>query len=329
MTKGIGRSWFRTGALALVCVTLASGCRRSEKSIQPPKPPPPAELWKEFSGTAAYEHVRALVEMGPRPGGSPEIEQARIYIIEQLQQTGWNVVRQTFMDKTPRGEMEFANLIARFAGNPEAARSATPPPLGQRYIIASHYDTKWYDSIRFVGANDGGSSTGALLEMARVLARDPDRAATVELVFFDGEEAFAQFTESDGLYGSRFYARNLRDTGRAREIKAGILWDMIGDRDLTVTLPPDSPAELARGIFASAEALGVRSKFGLASRPIWDDHVPLNHAGIPTLDIIDFDYRYWHTADDTLDKLDPGSLEIVGQVTLYWLVKYAPEFGKN
>ena len=157
------------------------------------------------------------------------------------------------------------------------------------------------------------------MELARVLALDPALAAQVELVFFDGEEALEQFTEIDGLYGSRHYAKSLREGARAKQFKFGILWDMIGDRDLTVTLPPDSPPEVAKALLASADALGLREYFRFYDRSIWDDHVPLNQAGIPTIDVIDFDYLYWHTADDTLDKLSPESIQKVGAVTLHQL----------
>jgi hypothetical protein len=149
--------------------------------------------------------------------------------------------------------------------------------------------------IRFVGANDGGSSTGALLEMARVLATAPDLAPRVELVFFDGEEAVRDYgpaeTGPDGLIGSRHYARALRDNGRAAQFRFAIVWDMIGDADLTVTLPRDTAAELAGGIFTAAEALGARRNFGYAKGEFIDDHTPLQViARIPAMDIIDFDY---------------------------------------
>lgn len=258
------------------------------------------------------------VEIGPRPAGSAEIEKARAAIIESLQRSGWDVERQEFSDETPRGPLRFVNLIARFS-----ATGVKPAPTNtQQAIVCSHYDTKRFSTIRFVGASDGASSTGALLELARVLALDPALAAKVELVFFDGEEALVQFTETDGLYGSRFYAKKLRESGRAAQFKFGILWDMIGDRDLSITLPPDSPRDLALGIFAAAEALGSRQHFGYLNRDILDDHVPLNVvARIPTIDLIDFDYFYWHTQDDTLDKLAPESLQKVGAVTLYHLRK--------
>jgi Zn-dependent M28 family amino/carboxypeptidase len=143
-------------------------------------------------------------------------------------------------------------------------------------------------------------------------------------VFFDGEEAFTQFCETDGLYGSRYYAKQLRESGRAQQFQFGILWDMIGEKDLTITLSPDSPKELASGILASAEALGLRSHFSFFDRAIWDDHVPLNQIKIPTINLIDFDFLYWHTADDTLDKLSPESLQKIGAVTLHYLRQALP-----
>jgi len=277
--------------------------------------PPPAKIWEEFSGERAFAEVKKQFELGPRPSGSTELDKARGLIAETLAQHGWDIERQEFTSQTPRGSMKFVNIIARFSATTERPAPATT----QQAIVCSHYDTKRFSTIRFAGANDGASSTGALLELARVLALDPTLAAKVELVFFDGEEALVQFSEDDGLYGSREYARVLRESGRAAQFKFGILWDMIGDRELTITLPPDSPQPLTQQILAAAEATGVRSHFTYHSQPIWDDHVPLNRARIPTIDLIDFDYFSWHTADDTLDKLSPESLRKVGALTLYHL----------
>ena len=282
-----------------------------------PASPPPAEIWKYFSGDRAFADVRKQVEFGPRPSGSTEIEPARAHIVATLEAAGWAVEKQEFTDTTPRGPMKFVNVIARFA-----MPGAKPVPTTQRFIVCSHYDTKRFSTIKFVGASDGASSTGALLELARVLALDPAMAATVELVFFDGEEAIQQFNETDGLYGSRYYAAKLRESGRAKQFQFGILWDMIGDRDLTITLSADTPGELTKSVLASAEALGVRDRFSYHHSPIYDDHVPLNMvARIPTIDLIDFDYLPWHTADDTLDKLSPASLQTIGALTLFHLRK--------
>jgi glutaminyl-peptide cyclotransferase len=269
-----------------------------------------SEIWKRFSGANAFGFVQKLVELGPRPAASDALERSRDYIKAELKKSGWRVTSQTFTDKTPRGVITFVNLIATFG------EQATPS-----FLLCSHYDTKTFDTVRFVGANDGGSSTGLLLELARVLATDPALARKTELVFFDGEEAFVNFTETDGLYGSRHFAEELRVSGKAKQFRGGILFDMIGDKSLVVTLPPNSPATLARNIFAAADALKLRDHFTYFQSDVTDDHTPLNAAGIPVIDLIDFDYPPWHTAEDTLDKISAESLEIVGRVALYDLVR--------
>lgn len=313
---------------AMLVAAIACGCSRKQDSSPAAPPivesfaspsaslsPPPAEIWKEFSGDKAFAHVRRQVELGPRPSGSSVLETARKYITDAVEQAGWEVTRQKFVDITPRGPVTFVNLIARFKGE---AKGVVPADT-QRVILGSHYDTKIFDTIRFVGADDGASSTGALMELARVLALDPAMARRIELVFFDGEEAVAEFSEIDGLYGSRYYAHVLRESGRNKQFKFGLVWDMIGPADLNITLPTDSPPEMARGIFGAADVLGVRKNFSYFRGSLLDDHKPLNDSHIPTIDLIDFDFLYWHTADDTLDKLSADSLSKVGQVTLYYL----------
>lgn len=276
---------------------------------------PPAHIWEEFSGEKALEHVRRLLDLGPRPPGSTALEKSREYITAQLESSGWKVTRQAFEDDTPVGKVHFVNLVATFA-----SRKTSGDPL---FLVCSHYDTKTFETVEFVGANDGGSSTGALLELARVLSRNPALAARIELVCFDGEEAYESFTETDGLYGSRYFTRQLVAENKTRSFRGGILWDMIGDRDLTITLPPDSPSQLADGIFAAAQALDLRKHFTYFRGGITDDHTPLNSAGIPTIDLIDFDYPPWHSAGDTIDKLSAASLQIVGRVTAFYLSELA------
>jgi glutaminyl-peptide cyclotransferase len=275
---------------------------------------PRARLWENFSGEKAFAHVQHLVDLGPRPAGSEALEKSRLYIIEQLKSSGWIVTRSEFSDQTPRGKMKFVNLIARFGTNEKKEPA--------QFLLCSHYDTKTFETIRFVGANDGGSSTGLLIEMGRVLAMGPTLASKIELLFFDGEEAFENFTATDGLYGSRHFAEELRESGKATSVRGGILFDMIGDKSLNITLPPDSPVDLTRNIFAAADALGQRAHFTYLDRGIGDDHTPLNQIGIPVIDLIDFDFPPWHTAGDTLDKISAESLEIVGRVALYDLVQF-------
>ena len=323
-------------AAALVALVGCEGCspkkQNDTKADDASAVEIPPRLWEQFSGADALNAVAQQVEIGPRPSGSAAIAQARARITDSLKKSGWEIERQEF-DLVPvpgQGSLHFVNLIARFSKN--AAKSAPgdgakPAPRDtQRAIIGSHYDTKRMDSVRFTGANDGGSSTGALLELARVLAKAPALASRVELVFFDGEEAVVQFgpAESgpDGLVGSRHYAQVLRESKRAAQFRFAIVWDMIGDADLTVTLPRDTPAALANALFAGAEALGVRGNFGYSAGDIMDDHTPLHViARIPAMDIIDFDYPPWHTSGDTMDKLSAASLQTIGRVTLWLLVR--------
>jgi Zn-dependent M28 family amino/carboxypeptidase len=303
------------GGLAVAALlALLAMCGCGDNSIADRGSGDAKKPWEEFSGANALAHVQALVDLGPRPPASEAIEKSRAYIIAKLQEFGWTVAKQEFADETPRGKVSFVNLVARFS------KSSTAKPA--EFLLCSHYDTKTFDDARFVGANDGGSSTGALVEMARVLSLYPQLAARVELAFFDGEEAYDNFTETDGLYGSRYYAKQLAQQKRPGRMR-GILWDMIGDRSLTITLPPDSPPELARGIFAAADALKVRSHFTYFDRDILDDHSPLSEAGVECIDLIDFDYPPWHTAEDTIDKLSAESLQTVGAVTAYYLSEIA------
>ncbi|MEO6785497.1 MAG: M28 family peptidase, partial [Chthoniobacteraceae bacterium] len=224
-------------ALLAVALGACAGCSSGKKSESAPPIEIPAKLWEQFSGEKAMREVERQVGFGPHPTGSAAIVQARDHIITTLKAHGWDVERQEFdLEPVPgKGSLHFVNIIARFS---KSGRSPAPRDT-QRAIIGSHYDTKRMSGIRFVGANDGGSSTGALLEMARVLALAPDLAARVELVFFDGEEAVEQFgpaeTGPDGLVGSRHYAHVLRESGRAAQFRFAIVWDMIGDADLDVT----------------------------------------------------------------------------------------------
>jgi glutaminyl-peptide cyclotransferase len=303
------RSLFHCFATPLLLVLSLISCRRSETPLAAPV----ANIWEQFSGEKAMAHVQQLVDLGPRPPASDAIEKSRAYIDNQLRLTGWRVERQEFTDDTPRGKVRFVNLIARFQSEKDTAPT---------FLLCSHYDTKIFEAIRFVGANDGGSSTGLLLEMARVLGQHPNLAAKIELVFLDGEEAYENFSATDGLYGSRYFAKQLEATG-AKQFRGGVLFDMVGDRSLKITLPPDSPSQMVHDIFASAEALQLRSHFTYFDFEITDDHTPLNADGIPTIDLIDFDYPPWHTADDTIDKISAESLQTVGSVTAYYLAEFA------
>jgi hypothetical protein len=302
------RSVCRSSRAAFLALVLLVACDRASTSPQTAQ----KKIWEDFSGEKAFAHVQAMVDLGPRPPGTEAIEKTRAYLIKHLESAGWKVERQSFSEETPRGKVQFVNLIATFGEQSVPA-----------FLACSHYDTKIFENGSFVGANDGGSSTGVLLEIARVLAERPDLAKKIELVFFDGEEAYEAFTETDGLYGSRYFAKQLVAQDKTKHFRGGLLLDMVGDKSLTITLPPDSPAEMAAGIFASADALKARKHFTYFDRDVTDDHTALNDVGIPAIDLIDFDYSPWHTLGDTIDKLSPESLRISGAVTCYYLSEFA------
>ena len=265
------------------------------------------ELGPVFDGKRAFEHVRALVEIGPRVAGSPGAARAREYITKQLAELGLKVEEQAFDAKTPLGVVRMVNLRATFP--PEPATS------GPRVLITGHYDTKLFEEFRFVGANDGGSSAAFLIELARVL-KDAKRPLPIELVFFDGEEAVIDWYQNDdNTYGSRHYVQTARAAGTLKDIKAMILVDMIGDRDLRILRESNSTPWLTDIIWNAAKRVG-RPQFVDEPLDVKDDHINFLQAGIPAVDIIDLDYPAWHTEADTLDKVSADSMQIVGDVLL-------------
>ncbi|MEE2808220.1 MAG: M28 family peptidase [Verrucomicrobiota bacterium] len=269
----------------------------------------------QFSGSNAYQHVKELVDFGPRIPGTQSIENARLYIEGKLQEFGWITVRQSFNDDTPNGSIEFINIRARF---PMVSDDSIEWKDGENIILlCSHYDTKIVKGIEFIGANDGGSSTGVLLELARVFSNSPEMAGRVELVFFDGEEAIVDFTPTDGLYGSRHYAKFWRSAPIDKKPQVAYVLDLVGDKRMRIDPPYDSPSNLLSELYRAANNLGHRSLFGIYPTPITDDHVPLNAAGIPALDIIDSHYiskGKWHTSGDNLDSISEDNMDIVGEV---------------
>lgn len=304
----------RAGVLLPVVALLLAGCDADNAINYRFDPAHP--VWPGFSGETARKHCAALVEFGPRPSGSPALERSRGYLESQLKISGWTVERQTFTAETPLRPVEFVNLRARFGPGVSFAK---PVPV----IIGSHYDTKYFTDIRFVGANDGGSSTGALLEMARVIATNPPLAASVELVFFDGEEAIKDYTATDGIYGSRHYAREITRRQRLSDRpRAVLVLDMIGDPDLSVRLPSDTPRHLADGLFEAARDAGTTAYFGRRSTPVLDDHEPFGIEGVPAIDLIDLDFGPWHTSGDTMEQVSAQSLETVGRTALLFLERH-------
>jgi hypothetical protein len=267
-------------------------------------------------GKAAYDQTAAILAKGPRPPGSPALDAVRSHVRAELEKSGWVTQGQAFERMTPAGKVKFENVRARFSGG-----EGDPWGRPVRGLLCAHIDSKYYKDRHFVGADDAASACAAIVVIAEFLARErPEQARELELVFFDGEEAFDEnITPQDGLYGSRHYANQWRS--RDDKPRFGILLDMIGHENLSIRLPSDTPAHLKEAVFAAARAEGVESHFGMAPGPIIDDHVPLNFAGIPTVDIIgDFSRSgWWHTAGDNLKIISADSLDISMRVTLRML----------
>jgi len=290
---------------------LPSACRR-----QPPPPPPPVQIdAAAFSGEKALAEARGFVALGPRTAGSAGGAAAANYLDGRLRAMGLDPGIDVFRDATPEGDKTFRNVSVEFPGAGTGV-----------VVLASHYDTKAGIAGNFVGANDSGSSTAVLLALAAVLKQNPPLRRTVVLAFLDGEECLLDYGPKDGLHGSRRLLARMRSSGQARHVAAFILLDMIGDRHLAVTIPANSTPWLASLAFEAARAEQARLHFSLSRGPVLDDHVPFLEAGIPAVDLIDFEYGsapgrndYWHTPQDTVDKLSPESLQIVGRVALRML----------
>jgi glutaminyl-peptide cyclotransferase len=261
-----------------------------------------------FSGSQALEFTRKAVAFGERPAGSPEHRRLQNFILSELKGLSCEAVEDPFRAQTPLGMMDMRNIVARFPGT-----------SGKAVVISGHSDTKRIPGTHFVGANDAGSSTGFLLAMAHALSGQK-RQDDVYLVWFDGEEAVATWSDTDSLYGSRHLARRWAQDGALKRIKALINVDMIGDKHLGILREMNSTPWLMNLVWQIAHEKGYGRQFLNRQGAVEDDHIPFARAGVPVLNLIDFDYgpyhRYWHTAEDTLDKLDARSFQAVGDVLL-------------
>ena len=307
----------KTALTGLAALFLLIAC--GDKEEAPPLKilnagPVPKAAVDEFSGQNAFDHIEKLTSFGPRPPQSEGYQKSLKYLEDTLQELGWKTKRSSFQSLTPLGRVSFTNLLARYLpeGEPDWTTSTT-------FLVSGHLDTKPYSDKVFLGVNDSGSSTGVMLEMARVLSKYQEAALNVEFVFFDGEEAMREKMEfrKDGLYGSSNYAKNLRK--RKTRPSLGIVIDLVGDPKVPLFIGSDShPGAIAQSRNATT-ALGLDQAVTFPGTSILDDHVPLMaFANIPVLHIIgDFENMdYWHTAEDTLDKITPGALENAGKLTL-------------
>lgn len=271
-------------------------------------------------GLQVLRHTREIVRHGPHPPGSEAQRKAGEYIAGQLEALGLEVDTHTFRPVTPRGRLRMTNIRGILPGRDERV-----------LILASHYDSKFYDAFEFVGANDGASTSGLVLELARVLVQDNPAGLTLWFVFFDGEEAVGEWSSADSLYGSREFVKREKNRGNLRKVGAMILLDLVGGKDLRILQEGYSTPWLNKIIWNQASRLGHERIFRSSGRGshIEDDHLPFLRAGIPAVDLIDLSYAHWHKPTDTLDKLSGPNLEVVGAVVLASLPEIARQLKRK
>jgi hypothetical protein len=265
-----------------------------------------------FDSARAWSHLQAMVNIGPRPAGSAELRQTRAYITRQITALGLKVEEQPFTADTPIGKVDMVNLIVRLPGK-----------RTDRILFTGHYDTKPMKDSVFVGASDGASSAAMLIELARVF-KDRTREFTYEFVWLDGEEAFClEWSECgkpgspDNTYGSRFYVQAAKAAKATSTMRANILVDMVGAKNLKLWRETRSTPWLTNIIWSTAKRLGHGSVFVDQSGEVEDDHFPFLDAGIQSVDLIDLmDYPYWHNMQccDDITRVEARSLGIVGDV---------------
>ena len=293
----------------LLWVLCVVGCGRPLPPAAPESAAAEEKAVVRVSGGAALEEVRRFVELGPKEPGTVGGERAAEYLAARLREAGVEAQIQEFQDASPVGMLTFRNVLGRIPGSGETC-----------VWLAAHYDTK-VGIEGFEGANDSGSGTGLLIELARVLKQNGPHAVEIRFAFFDGEECRVEYGPEDGFHGSRYLAKALAEEGSLSNVVGMILLDMVGDRDLTVTVPRNGTPELMALAFEAARAEGIRHQFQLAPFTIGDDHEAFLARGVPAVDLIDFQYGsapgkndYWHTAQDSMDKVSAESLEKVGRV---------------
>jgi len=292
------------------------GKQRGENLVQvsvipSPLPPRREKIWTEFNGNQVLTEVKAITNFGPRPAGDDANAKARQYLIDHLIQLGWQTIQQRFTDHSPDGKaVEFCNLIARFSHF---------PALTKRFIIGSHFDTVTSQAYRVTGASDGAAGSAILLELARVLAQDPQLAGRVELLFLDGNAPFRQLDLNDGLFGSRFYTQMLQLNQHSTDIRSAVILENVGSSLFRLNFPPSSDQKLVDEMKTAARTLGL--KINAANRPFLADHVPFEQAGIPTLALFEADAPQLNTADDTPERLGADALARTGKLVLYFLAQ--------
>jgi Zn-dependent M28 family amino/carboxypeptidase len=306
--------------LAIAACSKGSSSPATEKPVTTPAAPesaastppdaasPDLGPLPQIDSKRTFQYIKEIVAFGTRPMGSENHKKVENYVTSHLK--GDQIEEDAFTADTIEGKFAVRNIIAKYPGTKDGV-----------VVIMGHYDTNYpLRDVGFVGANDGGSSAAILLEYANHLRGKKRDGYSVWLVWTDGEEAVRQWSETDSLYGSRHLAEKWEKDGTLKKIKALIVMDMIGDADLNIDRETNSTSWLTDLFYEAAERGGVQSHFYGRASAIEDDHLPFVKRGVPSIDIIDLDYGYnnvfHHTANDTLDKLSPRSLEIVGNTTL-------------
>ena len=325
-------SWKPLRWIFFACVLSFLACDRAKETaqVQPEAPaatnsanaplpfPPDNGAPPTFNGDRAMQYVKEMVKFGPRPLGSANHKKVEEYIATHLK--GDEVEDDAFTADTPEGKFPVHNIIAKYPGSKDGI-----------IIVASHYDTNYpLRNTSYAGANDGASSSALLLELANQLRGKPRDGYSVWLVWDDAEEAMKPDGsgglpmempfDKDSLYGISHLAEKWQADGTLKKVKAFFLADMIGDADLNIDRDTNSTPWLEDVVGESAKRLGYQSHFFGHDNTVDDDHIPFVKRGVPCADLIDFMYGYnnvfWHTPQDTVDKLSPKSLEIVGSVIL-------------
>lgn len=314
--------------ILLLAFSLTFACNRAKDAATPPAKTPPAAPTDTslpvlnlppdtgppptFDADRAFQYIKDIVKFGPRPLGSANHNKVEDYLDSRLK--GDQVEDDIFTADTPEGKFPVHNIVAKFPGTKDGI-----------IIMASHYDTNYpLRNTSYIGANDGGSSSALLLEIANQLRGKPNEGYSVWLVWDDAEEAIKPDNEvdflKDSLYGIRHLAEKWQADGTLKKVKAFLLADMIGDADLNIDRDLNSTPWLESVVHEAATRMGYQSHFFARLNRVDDDHLPFVERGVPCADLIDFTYGYnnvfWHTPQDTVDKLSQKSLEIVGTVML-------------
>ena len=312
---------FRAGAV--LCAALAfAGCKNNADAAKTEKTQPPfmssvavppaqvatdalpAEKTGGFDGKATYDHVAKMVSYGPRPSGSPALAQTQDYILSQLKSSGCTVETDDFSAQTPAGRIGMKNILVKIPGE--------RPGI---ILLGTHYDTLKKDN--FVGADDAGSSTGLMLELARLLCAKHGRYS-VWIAFFDGEEAVQQWSDTDSRYGSREMAAKLAISGDLKNVRAFLLADIVGGKTARIPREANSTPELSELVYTTAKRLGYGDLFVNESSGADDDHDSFLARKVPSVDVIAYfaNNGYWHTPLDNMEQISAKTLGIVGHVFL-------------